>query len=138
MFASALVPRDLRRQLASGGPAGWGLDDNDPNLCRSFCSTAISGLTAAAAEGGANYTRVRDSTLDRYLADLDANLNDDARVADATQAASILADLVPAIPLVALPDIVVVNTAKVGVEGGTFRHNLAYGPYAYLNEWYLK
>ncbi|MDQ1411726.1 MAG: hypothetical protein QOE07_314, partial [Acidimicrobiaceae bacterium] len=36
------------------------------------------------------------------------------------------------------PDIVVVNTAKVGVEGGTFSHNLAYGPYEYLNEWYLR
>ncbi|MDQ1439913.1 MAG: peptide/nickel transport system substrate-binding protein [Acidimicrobiaceae bacterium] len=135
MFTAALYSVDLRRQL-SAVPVGAGIDDNDPGLCRLFCSTSIP--TPANGGLGANYGRVADPTLDRYLADLDTNLSDSARLVDAEQAADILAELVPAIPLFALPDIVVVNTAKVGVEGGTFSHNLAYGPYEYLNEWYLR
>ena len=44
-----------------------------------------------------------------------------------------LAELVPALPLDPFPDIVVVNCDKIGVEGGTFQHNFAYGPFTYLN-----
>ncbi|MDQ6617001.1 MAG: ABC transporter substrate-binding protein [Actinomycetota bacterium] len=136
VFAAALYPVDLRRQLARGVPTGAGIDDNDPGQCGLLCSSNIP--TAANGGMGANYGRVRDPTLDRYLSDLDTNLTESARVTDAGQAATILADLVPAIPIAAVPDIVVVNTGRVGVEGGTFSHNLAYGPYGYLNEWYLK
>ena len=51
----------------------------------------------------------------------------------------ILADLVPVIPLEPLPDILVINTAKLGIEGGsTVPHNLAYGPFATMNTWYAK
>jgi peptide/nickel transport system substrate-binding protein len=135
-FTTALYPVDFRRQLTTGVPSGSGIDDNDPGMCRLFCSANI---TVAGSGGvGTNYDRISDPTLDRYLADLDTNLADDARLTDVTQAGLILADLVPAIPIAALPDIVVVNTSKVAVEGGTFSHNLAYGPYEYLNEWYLK
>jgi len=136
VFAAAVYPVDLRRQLSAGVPPGAGTDDNDPGQCRLFCTASIP--TGANAGIGANYNRVSDPTLDRYLSDLDDNLNDDARLSDAGQAATILADLVPAIPLATLPDLVVVNTGKIGVEGATFSHNLAYGPYEYLNEWYLK
>jgi peptide/nickel transport system substrate-binding protein len=160
-FTAAIYPLDTRRVVSGTVPPGAGTFDNDPGQCRLFCSTAIPGgaplvgtttvpstttvptttlpgLAGTAAAGGANYDRIVDPTLDRYLADLDANLSDDGRLTDAQQAASLLADLVPAIPLAALPDTVVVNTAKVSVEGGTFNHNLAYGPYSYLNEWFLK
>jgi peptide/nickel transport system substrate-binding protein len=141
-FTAASYPADLRRQLLTGVPVGAGIDDNDPGQCRLFCSTSIPPTGAstgvATTVGGANYGRISDPMLDRYLADLDVNLSDSARMADAAQAASLLADLVPAIPLDAVPDIVVVNTGKIGVEGGTFSHNLAFGPYEYLNEWYLK
>ncbi len=142
-FSSALYPVDLSWQVRGGPvPAGSGILDNDPGQCRWFCSNSIPASASPAATGaasaGSNYGRVRDVNLDRYLADLDANLNDNARAVDASQAAAILAELVPAIPLVALPDVVVVNTAKLGAEGGTFSHNLAYGPYVYLNAWYLK
>jgi peptide/nickel transport system substrate-binding protein len=136
IFTAALYPVDLRRQATGAVPVAAGLDDNDPGQCRLFCSTNIP--TTANGGVGVNYSRLRDATLDRYLSDLDTNLNDDARLADASQAATILADLAPALPLAALPDIVVVNTAKLGVEGGTFSHNLVYGPYVYLNEWYLR
>jgi peptide/nickel transport system substrate-binding protein len=135
-FTAALYPIDFRRQLTAGVPLGPGIDDNDPGMCQLFCSANIA--VAGSGGVGANYDRISDPTLDRYLADLDANLSDDARLTDVTQAALILADLVPAIPIAALPDIVVVNTSKLAVEGGTFSHNLAYGPYEYLNEWYLK
>ncbi|MDQ1427211.1 MAG: peptide/nickel transport system substrate-binding protein [Acidimicrobiaceae bacterium] len=136
MFTVALYPFDFRRQLTAGVPAGAGIDDNDPGMCRLFCSANIA--VAGSGGAGTNNDRISDPTLDRYLSDLDTNLSDDARLTDVTQAGLILADLVPAIPIAALPDIVVVNTSKMAVEGGTFSHNLAYGPYEYLNEWYLK
>ena len=31
-----------------------------------------------------------------------------------------------------------INTDKIGVEGGTFQHNFAYGPFTYMNTWYAK
>ena len=49
-----------------------------------------------------------------------------------------LAEIVPALPIDPFPDIVVVNSDKIGVEGGTFQHNFAYGPFTYINTWYLK
>jgi len=136
VFAAALYPVDFRRLLGTTIPAGTGIEDNDPGQCQLFCSASIP--TPADGGIGANYDRLQDPTLDRYLADLDANPSDSDRVSDADQAATILADQVPAIPLAALPDVLVVNTAMLGVEGQTFNHNLAYGPYSYLNEWYLK
>ena len=154
-FTAAVYPLDLGRGQPGVITVGVGIEDNDPGQCRLFCTSRIpqasadgttattSSTTAAArpatgATGVDNFTRVSDPTLDRYLADLDVNLSDSARMADAGQAASLLGELVPAIPLAAVPDIVVVNTAKVGIEGGTFSHNLSYGPYSSLNEWYLK
>jgi peptide/nickel transport system substrate-binding protein len=154
-FTAAVYPVDLGHQQPGGTTIGAGIVDNDPGQCRLFCTssipqasaggttattagTAAAARTAAVATGAANFTRVSDPTLDRYLSDLDVNLSDSARTADAGQTATLLGDLVPAIPLAAVPDIVVVNTAKVGIEGGTFSHNLAYGPYSFLNEWYLK
>jgi len=138
-FSVALYPVDLERELPSGTPTTVGvpgIDDNDPGQCQLFCSASIP--TAATGGVGDNYVRLADSTLDRYLEDLDSNANSDDRVADAAQAATILADDLPALPLVTLPDVLVVNTNMIGVEGGTFNHNLAYGPYGELNEWYLK
>jgi peptide/nickel transport system substrate-binding protein len=135
-FTAAVYSFDFRRQLTTGVPPGAGIDDNDPGLCQVFCSANIA--LAGSGGAGTNEDRISDPTLDRYLSDLDINLSDDGRLTDVTQAGLILADLVPAIPIAALPDLLVVNTSKVGVEGGTFSHNLAYGPYEYLNEWYLR
>jgi len=142
-FSAAIYPMDLRRASGASGAPGVGIVDADPGLCWLFCSTSIPGATttevgSAGAAVAGNYTRVSDAPLDRYLLDLDANVNDSARLSDANQAATILADLVPALPLVTIPDVLVVNTGKLAVEGGTFNHNLAYSPYAFLNEWYLK
>jgi hypothetical protein len=68
----------------------------------------------------------------------DSNLDQDARITDAQKGQELLSTLVPALPLDPFPDIVVVNSAKYGAEGGTFAHNFAYGPYTYLNTWFAK
>jgi len=116
-------------------PQGGQPTDNNPDLCRLYCATRIP--TPTNSQAGMNYIRVADPNLNKYFADLDTNTDDGARIADANRGMDVLADLVPAIPIGAVPDIVVVNHAKLSVEGGVFQHNLAYGPYTYLNEWYL-
>jgi hypothetical protein len=65
-------------------------------------------------------------------------LNDSARITDASQGTAILADLVPALPVDPFPDILVINSDKLGTQQGTFQHNFAYGPFTYLNYWFLK
>lgn len=135
-FVAALYPVDLRQQLAGPVPLGEGINDDDPGQCWLFCSASIP--TTLNNMTGNNYDRLSNPTLDQYLTDLDVNIDDNERLTDSTQAQKVLANLVPAIPLVALPDIVVVNTDKLAVEGGTFQHNLTYGPYSDLNDWYLK
>lgn len=124
------------RRLEAPGVGGGGINDNDPGQCRLFCSTSIP--TTANGLTGINYSRLNDPNVDRLFTDLDTDLDENARIQDAIQGASALADLVPAIPIAPIPDIVVVNSGKIGVEGGTFDHNLAYGPYAFVNGWYLK
>ncbi len=134
-FSAAIYAQDRRIESPTLPPSGQPLD-NYPKLCQLFCSANIP--TAANALTGANFTRINDPNVDRPLAPLDSELNDDTRIDDVTRGVATLADLVPAVPIAAVPDIIVVNTKKLGVEGGTFNHNLAYGPFAYLNQWYLR
>ena len=134
-FAAALYSQDRRTESAELPPGGEPLD-NSPRLCQMFCAANIP--TAANGLTGANFARVNDASVDRYLAPLDGELNEDTRIDDVTRGMVILADLVPAIPIAAVPDVIVVNTKQLGVEGGTFNHNLAYGPFSYLNQWYLR
>ena len=82
--------------------------------------------------------RISDPTLDRLWTDNDTTLDQNARQQDATQGQATLADLVPAIPLVAIPDVIAANTTTLAVEGGKFQHNFVSGPYTYLNTWFLK
>jgi hypothetical protein len=65
-------------------------------------------------------------------------LDDDARIKAAQNGQSQLSELVPALPIDAFPDILVVDSDKVGVEGGAFAHNFGSGPFSYLNDWYAK
>ncbi len=110
--------------------------DDDPGECVIWCSKNIP--TQADLFTGQNWVRIDDPTLDQPWLDADTNLDQSARITDAHTGQAVLAQLVPALPLDALPDILVVNTDQIGVEGGTFQHNLAYGPFTYLNTWYLK
>ncbi|MDP9073471.1 MAG: ABC transporter substrate-binding protein, partial [Actinomycetota bacterium] len=108
-----------------------------PTTSSSTPTASSSTPTTSTTSSSTNFVRIDDPNVNRSFTDLDTNLGTDARIADATHGMDILADLVPAIPIGAVPDILVVNKPKLGVEGGVFQHNLAYGPYAYLNEWYL-
>jgi peptide/nickel transport system substrate-binding protein len=111
-------------------------NDNDPGQCSLWCTKNIPG--PSNGNNGQNWYRISDPTLDKAWADVDTNLDQTARLADVTQGESRLADLVPAIPLDPFPDILVINSDKIGVEGGTFKHNFTTGPFTYLNYWYLK
>ncbi len=110
--------------------------DNDPGQCVTWCSKNIP--TAANGNSGQNWDRINDANLDKPWLDADTNLDDNARIADAQQGSTVLADLVPALPLDPFPDILVINSDKIGTQQGTFQHNFAYGPFTYLNYWFLK
>ncbi len=110
--------------------------DDESDQCNMWCSRNIPG--AANGFAGGNVDRITDPTLDRMWTDSDTNLDQNARQQDAIQAQATLADLVPALPLVAIPDVLVVNSGVVAAEGGTFLHNFTTGPYTYLNTWFLK
>jgi peptide/nickel transport system substrate-binding protein len=110
--------------------------DNDPGQCVIWCSKNIP--TAANGNSGQNWDRINDPNLDKPWLDADTNLSDSARITDAQQGQAILATDIPALPLDPFPDIIVINSDKLGTQTGTFQHNFAYGPFSFLNQWYLK
>ncbi len=70
---------------------------------------------------------------------MDTNLDQAKRISEAQAAQAQMAIDVPAIPLDPFPDIIVVNTNKIGFQGqSNFLHNLSYGPFFYANYWYVK
>ena len=138
---SAVLGTDLPQGNFQVALFAYAAGDTDVAQCDLWCSKNIlkvGGAAASPSPTAANYTRISDPTLDRLWTDVDNNLDQNARVQDAVQAQAALADLVPAIPLVAVPDVLVVNTSKLAVEGGQFLHNFMTGPYTYLNTWFLK
>jgi len=134
--ASVLFGQDLPGGNFQVGLYAQTPSDNDPALCNIFCSKNIPG--PSNGNNGQNYDRINDPNLDKPWLDADTNLDQNARIQDAIQGQAVLADLVPAIPLDPFPDILVINSDKIGVEGGTFKHNFASGPFTYLNTWYAK
>jgi peptide/nickel transport system substrate-binding protein len=110
--------------------------DNDPAQCVLFCTKNIP--TAANGNSGTNWYRISDPALDTPWQDVDTDFNDATRTANVTAGQAALADLVPVLPVDPFPDIVIVDSTKVASETGTFRHNFAYGPFLYANEWFLK
>jgi peptide/nickel transport system substrate-binding protein len=108
----------------------------DLSQCALWCSTSIP--SAIGARGTDNVVRLSDTNVDRLLQDTDSNLDADARVQDAVQLQSALADLVPALPLAVLPDVLEVKTSNLAQEGGNFQHNFVFGPFVYANKWYLR
>jgi hypothetical protein len=77
--------------------------------------------------------------VDKLYGDVDTNLDTATRISESKQAQAQIANDVPALPVDPFPDIVVVNSAKFGYQGGsTFPHNFATGPFTYLNYYYAK
>jgi peptide/nickel transport system substrate-binding protein len=110
--------------------------DSDPGSCNLWCSKNIP--SSANGYTGENFDRIIDPGLDQPWLDADTSLDQNARITDAQRGQQVLADLVPAIPIDPFPDIIVVNGDRIGVEGGMFKHNFAYGPFTYMNTWYSK
>jgi peptide/nickel transport system substrate-binding protein len=111
--------------------------DDDLSQCNLWCTKNIPGPSNGNA--GINWYRITDPTLDKVWEDADVNLNQSQRVNDAHQGQAQLATLAVGFPIDPFPDIVVVNSDKIGVAGGgTFQHNFAYGPFTYMNTWYAK
>ena len=110
--------------------------DNDPGFCSLWCSTNIPGPSNGG--NGSNYVRISDPQQDKLWGDVDTIIDPATRIKEAQQAQAGLADLIPALPIDPFPDIIVINSDKIGVAGGKFEHNFAYGPFTYLNTWFAK
>jgi peptide/nickel transport system substrate-binding protein len=110
--------------------------DADLGQCALWCSTNIP--TISGGRVTQNVVRIVDANLDHLWQDVDNNMNADARAQDAVQAQAALADLVPALPIAILPDVLLVKVATIAQEGGNFQHNGVFGPFIYANKWYLR
>jgi peptide/nickel transport system substrate-binding protein len=110
--------------------------DADLGQCSLWCSANIP--TSVTARGSENFSRISDVNLDRVWQNVDATLDTDARAQDAVQGQSAVADLVPALPIAILPDVLLVKSNVVVQEGGNFQHNFVFGPFVYANKWYLR
>ena len=110
--------------------------DNDPGLCVTFCSKNIP--TAANGNSGQNWDRINDPNLDKFWGPVDTTLDQNTRISDAQMGETTLAEDMPMLPLDPFPDIIVINSDKLGTQQGTFQHNFSYGPFTYLNYWFLK
>lgn len=104
----------------------------DPGLCSILCSENIP--TAANNNTGSNYTRLVTTDLDKPWGDADKELGVAKRNALVKQGEEASADQVPAVPIDALPNVVIWNGNKVG---GPIGDNPTYGAFWNLNEWYL-
>jgi peptide/nickel transport system substrate-binding protein len=134
--AGVLFGQDLPAGTFQVALIGQTPTDNDLAQCSLWCSKNIPG--PSNGNNGTNFSRVSDPTLDRVWTDADVNLDQNARLADAQQGEAKLADLAVGLPIDPSPDIVVVNSDRIGVAGGIFQHNFAYGPFVYMNTWYAK
>jgi peptide/nickel transport system substrate-binding protein len=110
--------------------------DNDPSECNLWCSKNIPG--PGNGNNGINWYRVNNGAVDTAFLDTDTNLDPNAQDAAAQTGQAALADNAFSLPVDPFPDIIVINSDKIGVEGGHFQHNFAYGPFTYMNTWYSK
>ena len=103
-------------------------------MCPNFCADSIP--TTANGSSGQNYTRFNDAGVTTKIKGLDTELLATKAKADLADIMSSLVEAVPSLPVDPLPQVFVVNTAKVGgyLEAG----NPIYGPFVNLNEWYCK
>ena len=112
--------------------------DNDPGQCLLWCSQNIPG--AVERQQRPELRPDQQWTLDKTWSDVDSNLDRECPDRPCPRRARppcrIWSRPCPSIPF---PDIIIINTDKIGVAGGgTFQHNFAYGPFTYMNTWYAK
>jgi peptide/nickel transport system substrate-binding protein len=131
LFAQVLPSGNFQVGLYPQTPA-----DNDLGECFLWCSKNIPSVVDNTL--GQNWTRIDDPNLDPSWSDAETNLDESARIADAHKGSAVLAEDVPVLPLDPWPDILVVNTEKVATQTGVFQHNLVFGPFTYLNYWFLR
>jgi peptide/nickel transport system substrate-binding protein len=110
---------------------GLGPATPDPNLCTTFCSAYIP--TEANGLKGNNVGRYSSAAADDAWKAVATELDDTKRLEAVRHAQQVLADEVPGLPLSAVLDIVVYNTAKVG----GVRTGLS-GAFSNLSEWFCK
>ena len=103
-------------------------------LCVNFCTLNIP--TTANGSSGQNYTRINDPAVTAKIKDFDQELVVSKRHTDVSGILTSLADLMPSLPVDPLPQVLVLNSGKVGgfLEAG----NPIYGPFVNLDEWYCK
>ncbi|MCD1571559.1 ABC transporter substrate-binding protein [Agromyces mediolanus] len=136
MDIKAVTPADLFGTIAPQGDfqAGlWAIVDTfpDPTLSSSFGSANIP--SEANGFSGINFYRVDVPELDPLLAEIDSELDADARVAASQEADAIIAEEVPSIPIDTVPN-VLLWSEKVG---GPLSINPVEGPFWNLAAWGL-
>lgn len=104
----------------------------DPGLCTVFCSKNIP--SPANEMNGQNWTRLASPAIDKPLEAVDSELDEKERAKLVKQAAKVMAEEVPALPLYQKLTTLIWST-KIG---GPVGDNVTLGPFWNVNEWYLK
>lgn len=102
----------------------------DPGICATFCSKNIP---TTDAPNGQNWTRLASDKIDEPWLAADSELDEEARLALVEAGHQALADEVPGLPIDPFPDIFVYNSE---VLNGPLGHNVVYGPFWNMNEWW--
>jgi len=112
-FNETLLKGDFQLSLSS-----YSLATADPGLCAALCSESIP--RADNGYFGGNRPRIANIRVDIVLGELDNETDGARRVQLHAQGEQLLADSAASLPLVALPDVIVTDTATVG---GPVGHN---------------
>ena len=136
MSIDAVTPADLFTNIAPKGnfEAGlWSLNDQFPNPSLSFSFSSTSIPNEANAFSGGNFFRTDIPELDKLLAQVDTEIDPDARVAASKKADGIIAENVTSIPFDTVPNVLLWSD-KVG---GPLQINPVQGPFWNLAAWGL-
>lgn len=136
MTIDQVTPADLFGTIAPQGDfqAGiWALVDTfpDPTLSSTFSSVNIP--SEVNGFSGINFYRADIAGLDDLLAQVDTEVDQDARIEVSKQADALIAENVPSLPLDVVPN-VLLWSEKVG---GPLQINPIEGPFWNLAEWGL-
>lgn len=136
MTIDQVTPADLFGTIAPQGDfqAGiWALVDTfpDPTLSSTFSSVNIP--SEANGFSGINFYRTDIPGLNDLLAQVDSEVDPDARIAASHEADTLIAENVPSLPLDAVPNVLLWSDTV----GGPLQINPVEGPFWNLAEWGL-